>query len=547
MDVGCGSPIGLPSPTYEGLPLWTKSIALGSLEAGRCGDNVATCGPTCVQWREILKRRSSRLQPVDHRKERQVKIAVRNSRRRIRRGLGRTFLFGLGLLVLAIGLPGGAPAQNESPLARGRKYTTIERLAPARLAAVANARQQWKRQRQPVPLRQGLTDYRAILHAHAEDSAHTGGTRPELLAAAQRTGVSIVMLTDHVRPPRDFISDSWRGLREGVLFLPGAESEGFLAYPTRSILDHYQPRTWSSREAFIDLVRAAGGNIFLSHVEEKGDWPTHQLDGLEIYNNHTDMMDERAFLIWLRSALTDPARVDALSQSLRDYPLEVFGALQDYLPPLMTKWDRDLLSHHLTGIAANDCHHNQVYDLVAVADDALELRIIGDPPRRITTAQSPQIAPFLANRSAGDLIARLDLDPYESSLQFVTTHLLLPTLTEPAVREALRKGRAYVAHDWLCDPTGFAFVAEGPRQQRLALMGDQIPLRAGLTLRLEAPLESIVRLYHNGKLLREDSTRSFRWAVQDPGVYRAELWLPLDGEERPWIYANPIRILPSRR
>jgi hypothetical protein len=290
------------------------------------------------------------------------------------------------------------------------------------------------------------------------------------------------------------------------------------------------------------VVRAAGGNIFLSHVEEKGDWPTHQLDGLEIYNNHTDMLDERAFLFWLRSALTDPARVQMLAELLRDYPLEVFGALQDYLPALITKWDRDLLSHPLTGIDANDCHHNQVYDLVAVADDALELRIIGDPPRRITTAQSPQIAPLLVNRSPGDIIARLDLDPYESSLQFVTTHLLLPALTEAAVREALTRGRAYVAHDWLCDPTGFAFLAETAPKKRVGMMGDRVPLQPRLTLRLAAPVESSVRLYRNGTLVVEEKTRATAWPITQPGVYRAELWLTLDGEERPWIYANPIRV-----
>ena len=37
-----------------------------------------------------------------------------------------------------------------------------------------------------LPPVSGLNDYRAILHAHAEDSAHTGGTRPEMLADAKQ-------------------------------------------------------------------------------------------------------------------------------------------------------------------------------------------------------------------------------------------------------------------------------------------------------------------------------------------------------------------------
>ena len=69
----------------------------------------------------------------------------------------------------------------------------------------------------------GLNDYRCILHAHAEDSAHTGGTLPEMLADAKKAGVHAILLTDHYRPPQDFIDGRWRGLNDGVLFIPGSE------------------------------------------------------------------------------------------------------------------------------------------------------------------------------------------------------------------------------------------------------------------------------------------------------------------------------------
>lgn len=423
----------------------------------------------------------------------------------------------------------------------GRQRRTIERLAPERLEAVAAARTALRKARQPVRLRHGLQDHRAILHAHAEDSAHTGGTRPELLAAAKRNGVSIVMLSDHVRPPRDFIRDSWRGLHDGVLFIPGSESEGFLNYPTDSVIDHYLRKAPKSRPEYVKMITARGGNIFLSHVEEKPDWSTEGLDGLEIYNNHTDMKDEFEFIGWLRGALTNPERLARLNAMLTRYPLEVFGALQDYLTPVMAKWDRDLVARPLTGIAANDCHHNQVYEVRAVAADTIEISIIGDPPRRVTTAQTPEIAPLLAGRRVGDLLARIDLDPYESSLQFVTTHLLLRRLDEAEVRHALRQGRAYVAHDWLGDPTGFAFTAErGGR--RAGIMGDRLALGRGLTLRLAAPLPGTIRIIRHGKIVHETVGRETTLPLTEPGVYRAEIWLPIDGELRPWIYANPVRV-----
>ena len=33
----------------------------------------------------------------------------------------------------------------------------------------------------------------------------TGGTLPEMLADAKKAGISAILLTDHFRPPRDFI------------------------------------------------------------------------------------------------------------------------------------------------------------------------------------------------------------------------------------------------------------------------------------------------------------------------------------------------------
>lgn len=430
-------------------------------------------------------------------------------------------------------------------LTAGRKYTTLERLKPERLRAVKEDRLRWQSKRQPVALATGLQDVKAILHAHAEDSAHTGGTRPELLAAAKRTGVQIILLTDHVRPPKDFINDSWRGIRDGVLFIPGAESEGFLAYPQQSIIQAHTNKSFKTRDDYIGLVKTGGGNIFLSHVEEKDDWATDKLDGLEIYNHHTDFMDENEFLFFLRGALTNPERLKQLEQLIAEFPQEVFGVSQDYLAQIIAKWDRDLLTHRLTGVSANDCHHNQVFTVKVVSSNAIEINVIGDPPRQITTEQQPRLAEILKGRQPGDLIGKLDFDPYDNSLRYVTTHLLLRTVDEPAVRQALQQSHAYVAHDWLCDPTGFAFVAER-KGKRVAVLGDELPWQKDLQLRLATPVAGTIKLYRNGKLLQEALADKLTVPVADPGAYRAEIWLEIDGEQRPWIYANPIRIKETR-
>jgi hypothetical protein len=424
----------------------------------------------------------------------------------------------------------------------GRKYTTLERLKPERLRSVYQDRLRYQRSRKAVPLQTGLQDYRAILHAHAEDSSHTGGTRAELLTAAKRAGVKIILLGDHVRPPRDFIDDSWRGLRDGILFIPGAESEGFLVHPTRSIISAHLNKSWKTRDEYIQMIKKDGGNIFLSHVEEKLDWETDKLDGMEIYNHHTDFKDEGEFALWLRGSLVDPDRLKSVEQILSDYPMEVFGSSQDYLSSIIEKWDRDSQRHRLTGVAANDCHHNQVFTVKAASQEAIEINITGDPPRKFTTQQFPQIADMVKGRQPGEIIARLDFDPYERSLSYVTTHILLREFNEISVRRALKNGQAYVSHDWLCDPTGFAFVIE-QNGRRVGVMGDELRLEKGLRIRLAAPVAGTIKLYRNGKSIREMSSDNLDFEITEAGIYRAEIWLEVDGEQRPWIYANPLRVM----
>jgi hypothetical protein len=113
-------------------------------------------------------------------------------------------------------------------------------MTPAQLKAAHDDVLAIGRLRRPLPSIPGLNDSRAVLHAHAEDLDHTDGTRGEMLADAKRADVYAILLTDHFRPPKDFVADSWYGLCEGVVFLPGSEDRGFL---TSSIpMSYLHPR-----------------------------------------------------------------------------------------------------------------------------------------------------------------------------------------------------------------------------------------------------------------------------------------------------------------
>src|SRR5262245_32221266 len=120
--------------------------------------------------------------------------------------------------------------------------------------------------------------------------------------------------------------------------------------------------------------------------------------------------------------------------------------------------------------------------------------------------------------------------------------ILLRDFNEKSVRQAVKQGHAYVAHDWLCDPTGFTFIAERTGKRR-AIMGDEVKFEQGLRLRLEAPSAGTIKLFRNGTVIRELKADKLEFEATEAGVYRAEVWLEIDGEQRPWIYANPIRIV----
>ena len=72
-----------------------------------------------------------------------------------------------------------------------RKWNSIRRLEPERLQAAHEDAGRLQASRVPVALSTSLNDYKCILHAHAEDSAHTGGTRPEMLADAKNSAADI--------------------------------------------------------------------------------------------------------------------------------------------------------------------------------------------------------------------------------------------------------------------------------------------------------------------------------------------------------------------
>ena len=374
---------------------------------------------------------------------------------------------------------------------------------------------------------------RALLHVHSAFSHDSRGTIDEIVSAANEVGARVVMFTEHPASHYDYVNDGHRGMKDGVLLIPGAETEGFLAYPKRSIQDQ-KPK---SPQEFADLVRSTGGLIFLCHLEERMDWDIAGLTGSEIYNTHADFKEETKFIAALRSPLT----LLTLGPAVNQFPQETFAALEDYPADYLKRWDQLCQKQRLTGVSANDAHHNQAYRARLTDDGKVELR---DGLDKVLTTLDPEKLPplklLIGGKKPGENVFEIDLDPYARSFRHVSTHLLLKSVDEQNVWDALKESRAYVSFDWIADPTGFVLRAD--RGEQSWPMGSEVPLADGLRLRAEAPLEGTFKLVRDGEVILEKTGPSIEVPVDKAGVYRVEVWQTLAGEARPWILSNPIYV-----
>jgi hypothetical protein len=409
----------------------------------------------------------------------------------------------------------------------------IDRLRPERLKAVHEAIEALKTQRREVKLTSNYSDVRAVLHVHSAFSHDSRGTLDEIVAAAKEAGIRVIMFNEHPASGYDYFIDGHRGFKNDVLLIPGAETGGFLAYPRESVPDS---KTLSS-QAFADVVRATGGLVFLCHLEERMEWDIDHITGTEIYNTHADVKDETRFGAMLRSPLV----MFSLLSAVKQYPQEVFGALLDYPADYLKRYDELCQRAPHTGVAGNDSHHNQGYRAtIGERGNVLVEDLLGKKIAMLEPAQLPAMGLLTAGKKAGDVVFDLDLDPYVRSFRHVSTHLLVSDISEHEVRHSLAKGRAYVAFDWIADPTGFVYCAE--RAAENWPIGSEVTLAEGLYLRAEAPLEAHFKLVRDGEIVLEQTGPAVELQVEKPGIYRVEAWLNLAGEARPWILTNPIYV-----
>ena len=409
----------------------------------------------------------------------------------------------------------------------------IDRLKADRLEAVHQAVLKLKTELHDVPRPEPYKEFRANLHVHSAFSHDSRGTIEEIATAAKAAGTSVLMFTEHPAPHYDIYGDGHKGMRDGVLLVPGAETNGMLIYPKQSIKEVLSAKP----QEMSDFVRNRGGLSFVSHLEERMEWELSGITGVEIYNTHADAKDEKR----LFASMRNPLWLLSTSELFQKYPQESFSALADYPADYLKRYDELCLKAPHTGVSANDSHQNIGLN-VKLAEDG-KVRVADGLDEKVTELEAAAfnaIKPIPKDAKVGDVLFQLRLDPYESSLRHVGTHLLMKELTEEAVWDALNNGRAFVAFDWIASATGFDFVAmEGNMRHE---MGSVIKFKPGLDLKGHAPLPGHWKLIRNGKCIYEADGRSLEFVLAEPGNYRVEVWQNLAGEDRIWVLSNPVYV-----
>lgn len=420
-----------------------------------------------------------------------------------------------------------------------------DRLTEEYLSDLRTGAREIRRLPKAEPTTDGMQDIRCVLHAHSRLSHDSRGTEEQLVAAAKKAKIRALFMTEHPTAERTWATEGLRGEKDGVLFVPGAEiSDGLLLWRTEG-------KEWTPGMKAAEILKAVSGTeavAFIAHPEkrkEDADWELPTFHGMEIYNTHADAEDSDYEKMLSSFRGESPFKLLGLLGMLKKYPRESFAALFDEQKNLLARWDRLNAGYldsnrRVVGIAGNDSHQNVGISVEPgegglVIKDALG-KIVSQPSNK-KTGGLPAVAV-----GGAPLIAHT-FDPYEVSFGYVSTHLLLDEgspVSEETLFDALLKGRAYVAFDWMADPTGFRFTASG--NGKSTPVGGDMALADRPTLKVQANLPCVLRLLRNGEEVRRVEGAELSEAVLQPGVYRAEAWLQVGNESRPWIYSNPIYV-----
>jgi hypothetical protein len=387
--------------------------------------------------------------------------------------------------------------------------------------------------RQPVTMDDGWHEYVGNCHSHSYLSHDSEVPFETILEALKRAGHDFIFMSDHTDENIADYSVQWKGLHDGKLFVRGFEMDyGFMPW---HLPDDTRLKKDEKPEVLAKQIGDLGGLLFFAHTEEERLWDLPELNGMEIYNLHTDTKDEDGnFYLALLADIV---------LSVRKYPDQVVRLLYDPQPAILARWDELNKTRKIVGIQGTDAHQNNGVRAIYTAEDTL--RVEDTSPAllaefKLNVATRGLLRLFFGDFAAGDKVFGFELAPYERMVRYSATHILANELTEEALCASLKQGRAFVAFDMIASARDFVFFAEdGPLK---AVMGEALPLTDSVRLRAASPHVGRIKVLRDGAVVYEVVGSQLDFKPTERGNYRVEVELRIVGDWVPWIYSNPLRL-----
>ncbi len=344
------------------------------------------------------------------------------------------------------------------------------------------------------------------LHMHTTFSDGSG-THADLGHAALKTGVDVLIVTDHnilVQGANAYYRDG----KKRVLVLACEEIHDQARDPQKNHLlvfgaDRELAPMANNPQSLIDAVRAAGGICFIAHPVDPAmpafgetdiswvDWDVTGFTGIELWNGFSELKS------------VAKGKWDAVAYAY-------FPELIPHgpLPESLHRWDEmTAKGQRVVAVGGSDAH--------------------------------------ALHKSMGPL--HKIIFPYEYHFSTINTHILTPTpLTGDLIRDrkmifdALASGHCFIGYDLPASTRGFRFSAQS--QDGIAIMGDELTTAGSVTLQAKLPSSTEVRLVKNGKVVKSARSETLVFITTEPGVYRIEAFKRYLGKLRGWIFSNPIYV-----
>lgn len=408
-----------------------------------------------------------------------------------------------------------------------------------RFVAFPREAQAWKdlqAARVDVSLDDEWTEFRGVCHSHSEVSHDSMVPFEEILQVMKDTERDFICMSDHCVDNLADFSVQWQGVKDGVLFVRGYEmANGFMPFglPESSVLKKDE-----DPEILAQQIEDAGGLLFFAHTEQERLWDLPQLTGMEIYNIHTDTLDEEGDII--KNLLPD------IILSLRSYGDHIFRTFFDRQTAILDNWDRLNQDRKIVGIAGNDCHQNNGFMGTYTEQGTLLIEdtspdVLKEIKLNFFTRTLLRLLP--GPLTPGEKVFHVQIDPYERMTRYVSTHVLAKKLTQEALMASLKQGRVFIGFDMLADCRGFVYLAEDGADR--AVMGEALPFKPGVRLRAASPQACRFTVVRNGEPVHRYEGTELDWQPGQPGKYRVEAELNILDEWTPWIYTNPLELTPT--